>query len=697
MSRKISIKIITSVSVIILLTSLCLPNRAVSDPQRITVGNFGLPGVVDLPTARRLPDGELVTIHQNHKYLFMNGISFQVLPRIGVSFRYGGLGLGGSFAQGRYTWDRSFDAHISLLDEGKYIPAISLGLRDFIGTGWYSSEYLVGTKSIGNLELTAGLGFGRLAGRHSFSNPLSALSSRFEDRQAKTNAGDRGGTLGNINWFHGDASAFYGIQYHLSEKITLSSEYTPDIMSRESSYLDVDGPWNYGVSYQLNEYVNLSTQYLHGSQLSVTAYVSINPGRPPLLGGKELAPVPMRLRGEDALPVNRNDEAIIRKVLKEDRFEIHYLKFEKDTVKIGVNNTKFRSQAQAVGRITSTLQRFTTDYIKFANISFYSQDLRVVSYRVDLEKVTREQFNPVTATRSVTAVDLEPIPLSNNKKRLTWGVGPYVTHRLFNPDLPLSMETGVEVAAGYKLAPGLKISGAVRKSLLTNLTDNRRLDSGSSLPRVHSEWPLYDLAGQSGHIHELALSYLKNLAPGLYGRARGGLLEPFFAGIGGELLYKPAHWPIGIGLDIHRVQKRDYDMRFDLLDYKTTIGHVSLYYDAGGMFDIEINAGRYLAGDWGATTTISREFGSGWEVGGYATLTDVPFDKFGEGSFDKAIYISIPIDWIISTPTQAQRKLGLRPITRDGGANLTSARFLNRFIKRSHNAAFQREYGRLWK
>ena len=138
-------------------------------------------------------------------------------------------------------------------------------------------------------------------------------------------------------------------------------------------------------------------------------------------------------------------------------------------------------------------------------------------------------------------------------------------------------------------------------------------------------------------------------------------------------------------------------MRFDLLDYKTTIGHVSLYYDAGEIFDIEINAGRYLAGDWGVTTTVSREFGSGWEVGGYATLTDVPFDKFGEGSFDKAIYISIPIDWIVSTPTQAQRKLGLRPITRDGGANLTSARFLNRFIKRSHNAAFQREYGRLWK
>ena len=150
-------------------------------------------------------------------------------------------------------------------------------------------------------------------------------------------------------------------------------------------------------------------------------------------------------------------------------------------------------------------------------------------------------------------------------------------------------------------------------------------------------------------------------------------------------------------MDIHRVQQRDYDMRFDLLDYETTVGHVSIYYDAGGMFDVEVNAGRYLAGDWGATTTISRKFGTGWEVGGYATITDVPFDTFGEGSFDKAIYVSIPIDWIISSPSTVKRRLTLRPITRDGGANLASARHLNRLIEHSQNANFQREFGRLWK
>ena len=170
----------SAVSIVFIWASLFLPHTAAGDPQRVTAGNFGLPGIVDLPTARRFPDGELVITQQLHKSLARSGISFQALPRVGVSFRYTGHGINGDEAYGRVNHDRSFDAHILVLDEGAYTPAISLGLRDFIGTGWYSSEYIVGTKSISNLELTAGLGFGRLAGRHSFSNPLGAFSSRFE-------------------------------------------------------------------------------------------------------------------------------------------------------------------------------------------------------------------------------------------------------------------------------------------------------------------------------------------------------------------------------------------------------------------------------------------------------------------------------------------------------------------------------------
>ena len=53
---------------------------------------------------------------------------------------------------------------------------------------------------------------------------------------------------------------------------------------------------------------------------------------------------------------------------------------------------------------------------------------------------------------------------------------------------------------------------------------------------------------------------------------------------------------------MHTVRQRDFDMLFALSNYKTNVGHVSLYVDTGTKFDLEINAGRYLAGDWGATT-----------------------------------------------------------------------------------------------
>ena len=48
-----------------------------------------------------------------------------------------------------YFWDRSFDVHYLLNKEKIFFPSIALGLRDFIGTGIYSGEYLVATKNIG--------------------------------------------------------------------------------------------------------------------------------------------------------------------------------------------------------------------------------------------------------------------------------------------------------------------------------------------------------------------------------------------------------------------------------------------------------------------------------------------------------------------------------------------------------------------
>ena len=168
----------------------------------------------------------------------------------------------GEKLMGGSTTIGALDAHIAITREGKYLPAISIGLRDFIGTGWYSSEYLVGSKKFGKLELTAGIGFGRLAGRDSFKNPFADISPRFKSRDQ--NIYGLGGTLGTLNWFQGDSSAFFGISYELRKKTLLMAEYSPDLMLNESGYLQSESPWNLGIGYQLNDFLGVSLQYLYG-------------------------------------------------------------------------------------------------------------------------------------------------------------------------------------------------------------------------------------------------------------------------------------------------------------------------------------------------------------------------------------------------------------------------------------------------
>ena len=112
------------------LTFLCIPCAAVSDTRQVNIGNFGLPGVTDLPTARRFSDGKLIVTQQVHKSLARSGFRFRLCHEWAyLPFRYTGHGINGHEAYGRVNHDRSFDVHISVLDEGTYIPAISLGLR----------------------------------------------------------------------------------------------------------------------------------------------------------------------------------------------------------------------------------------------------------------------------------------------------------------------------------------------------------------------------------------------------------------------------------------------------------------------------------------------------------------------------------------------------------------------------------------
>ena len=64
-------------------------------------------------------------------------------------------------------------------------------MRDFAGTGAFSSEYIVATKSVGNFDITTGLGWGILGLENSIRNPFNSLDSSFQTRG--TSGGNEGG------------------------------------------------------------------------------------------------------------------------------------------------------------------------------------------------------------------------------------------------------------------------------------------------------------------------------------------------------------------------------------------------------------------------------------------------------------------------------------------------------------------------
>ncbi len=177
---------------------------------------------------------------------------------------------------------------------------------------------------------------------------------------------------------------------------------------------------------------------------------------------------------------------------------------------------------------------------------------------------------------------------------------------------------------------------------------------------------LYGEAGEIG-IEDLALHWYERPGRALYSRVSLGYLERMFAGASAELLWKPVDSRLALGAELNYVVQRDYDLGFGAQDfadlggvYDVVTGHGSVYYDFENDFHGRIDVGRYLAGDWGATFALDREFANGWRVGAYATLTDVPFEDFGEGSFDKGIQLTIPLDWALGNATRARQMSACR-------------------------------------
>tara|TARA_B100000902_G_scaffold390944_1_gene440759 strand:- start:297 stop:1316 length:1020 start_codon:yes stop_codon:yes gene_type:complete len=257
-------------------------------------------------------------------------------------------------------------------------------------------------------------------------------------------------------------------------------------------------------------------------------------------------------------------------------------------------------------------------------------------------------------------------------KNFSWSISPYYRLHLFDPDKPFYYDIGPELGFSYKLKPGFYLNANFQDSLLSTFDQIHRGPKGT-LPKVRSDSRNYLNVGKT-RINDLTLSSYYKFPYNIYGRTTIGYLETMYAGLSSELLFSQYKTNYALGMEINYLKARGYDQRLtfrELSGLSRLNGHLSGYWDTGYYnYLAQLDYGKYLAGDKGGTITLTRNFPNGWKVGGFFTLTDATFAEFGEGSFDKGIFFSIPFNSVTPIETIDAIEEKIKPIQGDGGARV---------------------------
>lgn len=670
-----------------------------------TLNLNGATGLIDMPSGDAQKDATFSFSTALIGPVTRATLSFQFSERLSGSFRFQTWRDWDTLVPGdAEESDRSIDLRYQILKEGKIAPALTIGLQDLTGQGLFSSEYLAATKTFGDkVKVTAGLGWGRLG-------TDGGIGAPFGSRPAV----DPLGVPNSDQWFRGEAAPFAGVEYKVNDNWTLKAEYSSDAYVLEDSergLIERDSPFNFGVEYQRNPYMRFGAYSLYGSEFALAFHIILDPKSRATGGIVGKAPVPVKARPAraadpeaydsgwvsqpDAGPILRQNLA---KRLAKDGIAVENLAYTADTVQVRIRNGRIDAGSQAIGRTARALSHVMPASVEVFEIVPVVNGIgasKVTIRRSDLEALEYTADNASLLRERVTVTDAGPAPawsLGDEElyPKFRWSLRPVV--RLSEP---MEGDIGLRLSANYDMAPGWVLSGSIYKELASNREGSV---STSTLPRVRTDGSRYNEFGDPA-LEKLTLAWFARPADSLYSRVSVGYLERMHAGVSGELLWKPVDSQLALGAEVNYTRQRDTDggLGFGEYDYDIVTGHVSAYYDFGNGYLGQLDVGRYLAGDVGATVSVDRIFANGWRVGAFATVTDVSAEEFGEGGFDKGVRLTIPFNWALGTDTRRGLDLNFRPNGGDGGARLNVDDRLYQSIREYHTDGLDPDWGRVWR
>ncbi|HAV1413258.1 YjbH domain-containing protein [Vibrio parahaemolyticus] len=669
--------------------------------------DFGGVGLMQMPTGRMAPEGEFnFSVTGSDEYLFYN-VTLQLMPWLETTIRYTqvkDLPYSSSFpdVDNEYT-DKGIDFKFRLWEESEYIPEIALGVRDFAGTGLFDAEFIAATKrysnsKLGTFDFTLGMGWGYLGTRDNITNPFCKASDKFCERSEEFL--DSGGTTNFDRAFKGPAALFGGIEFQtLHAPLRFKVEYDSNDYSTDYVVVgaDVDmkphTPWNFGVLYRLGM-ADFRLSYERGDTL--VAGLTLNTNFNDMPSFWRDTPTP---EVEDNQPKELSDVDWARVTENLDKiagYQNTRIYVDDNTVTVVGEQKKYRDRTEAHEKAAAVLHNEMPDDIDTYAINERSRGL--VGEQTIISKEKYRDFAQVNyinpkiedaTSRATTKPTGESI--YDGFERFDWGFAPKLVQTLGNAEDFYLFSVGLSGNASYWLTDNLEIGGSLYWDWYNNYDKFIYVTppDGTTVPRVRTMFRAY----QNEHavtMSNLQLTWFQEYSDTMDQQFYAGYLESMFAGVGTEFLYRPqgANW--AIGADVNVISQRDpqsyfgvydekwqnvpeYGRPFQVID-KGFTGFVSGYYYPQWEFlqdlMIQVDVGQFLAGDVGTQINVSKQFKSGVIAGAFASFTDLSADEFGEGSFTKGFYLSIPFDIMTVKPSNNRANFSWQPLTRDGGQKL---------------------------
>lgn len=645
----------------------------------------GQSGYINMPNAVVEPDGSFSIGYGYDRPYGSLWVTATPVPFLQMTARYvsingipGFSDVKGEYGAeyGRYK-DKVVDTKLRLVKESTWMPAIAVGATDLLGTELFKGQYIVATKTFldgVNLEASLGYGFKRPDGVFAglrWAPPKLAGWSFVAEYDANDYSKD----------FRADATA----AGDRSKGLSVGAEYRWGWLGAQIARHRDHFSANAFISIPFNEREFIPKLY-------EPAY--FQPKNPLVRAGLEQWQ-------HDGAHGAALVQALVRQDFRNVRVELHGT-----TLRLMLTNNRISNLGRAVGRAARTALALAPEGIKSIHVTYTKLEQPLATYEFfDLPRLSdyltgltdRDSFLQTVQVRYATPSDkvsddqqglvaamrdddaslgvkvghegnLVQVS-SEDREANRFRIVPKVSFFFNDPSGALRYETSATTNYDKRLSEGLYFNSTLKLNLFENITGVTQ-PSNSLLPHVRSDIAEYKRGGRF-KLNRALLNKYMTVDERLYARVSAGLYEEMYRGLGGQVLYYPRDQRWAADLTVDALQQRDYKGWFGRRDYNTVTALGALHYRLPYDITVTGRAGSFLAKDKGVRVEFKRRFRSGVEIGAWYAKTNAkdttnpgkPDDPYN----DKGVFLSIPLNVMLPSDSQATAGFAISPWTRDVG------------------------------